>query len=47
MRDGHFWLIQFGKAVCTARAPQCGTCPVADLCEFYVALPAGPVASTS
>ena len=31
-RDGHFWLIQFGKRVCTARAPKCATCPVHDLC---------------
>ncbi len=37
MRDGHFWLIQFGKRVCKARAPQCETCPVNDLCEFYAA----------
>ncbi len=25
MRDGHFWLIQFGKRVCRARAPECAT----------------------
>ena len=31
-RDGHFWLIQFGKAICTARAPKCPECPVADIC---------------
>ena len=37
MRDGHFWLIQFGKAICTARAPQCDICPVAGLCEYYAA----------
>ncbi len=30
--DGHFWLIQFGKAVCAARAPKCDRCPIADLC---------------
>ncbi|GAA5055410.1 endonuclease III [Erythrobacter westpacificensis] len=35
MRDGHFWLIQFGKQVCKARTPRCATCPVNDLCEFY------------
>ena len=35
MRDGHFWLIQFGKRVCKARTPKCATCPVNDLCEFY------------
>ena len=35
LRDGHFWLIQLGKRICTARAPECGRCPVADLCLFY------------
>jgi len=34
LRDGHFWLIQFGKRVCTARAPKCPACPVNDLCEW-------------
>lgn len=37
MRDGHFWLIQFGKRVCKARAPRCEACPVNDLCELYAA----------
>ncbi len=35
MHDGHFWLIQFGKRVCTARAPKCTTCPVNGLCDYY------------
>ena len=35
LRDGHFWLIQFGKRICTARAPKCAACPVSDLCEYY------------
>lgn len=35
MHEGHFWLIQFGKRVCTARSPKCATCPVNDLCEWY------------
>ena len=35
MRDGHFWLIQFGKAVCTARAPKCETCFLNDMCRFH------------
>ena len=35
LRDGHFWLIQFGKRICTARAPKCETCPVSDLCLYY------------
>ncbi|WP_338241756.1 endonuclease III domain-containing protein [Aurantiacibacter hainanensis] len=38
MRDGHFWLIQFGKQVCKARSPRCEVCPVSDLCEYYAAL---------
>lgn len=33
LRDGHFWLIQFGKRVCRARIPKCAICPVSDLCE--------------
>ena len=35
LHDGHFWLIQFGKAICTARNPKCETCPVSELCLFY------------
>lgn len=26
-------IVQFGRDVCTARAPQCATCPLAALCE--------------
>ena len=37
LRDGHFWLIQFGKRICRARSPQCPVCPVQDLCEYYAA----------
>ena len=40
LHDGHFWLIQFGKRICTARAPKCAACPVNDLCEYYGALEA-------
>ncbi|MCM2504115.1 endonuclease III [Aureimonas altamirensis] len=32
LQDGHFWLIQFGKAVCHARRPSCSTCFLSDLC---------------
>jgi len=35
MADGHFWLIQFGKRVCTSRSPKCDRCPVSDLCLWY------------
>ena len=38
LRDGHFWLIQFGKRICTARSPKCERCPVSDLCLYYAAL---------
>lgn len=32
LRDGHFWLLQFGKEICNARTPKCEACPVNDLC---------------
>jgi endonuclease-3 len=32
LRDGHFWLIQFGKNVCTSRAPACPSCSINDIC---------------
>lgn len=31
----HHWLILFGRYHCTARKPQCATCPFTDLCEYY------------
>ena len=37
LRDGHFWLIQFGKRICKARSPACEICPVSNLCVFYLA----------
>ncbi|WP_279479165.1 endonuclease III [Aureimonas sp. SK2] len=36
-RDGHFWLIQFGKSVCLSRRPRCETCFLADLCRWFAA----------
>ena len=33
-RGAHHWLILHGRYVCTARKPRCGTCVIADLCEF-------------
>lgn len=30
----HHWLILHGRYVCTARKPQCGNCPIRDLCEY-------------
>ena len=26
-------IVQFGRDTCTARSPQCGSCPLNDLCE--------------
>ncbi|MEO1066307.1 MAG: endonuclease III [Pseudomonadota bacterium] len=33
MRDGHFWLLNFGKQICKARGPDCIACPVEMICE--------------
>lgn len=32
--DAHHWLILHGRYVCKARAPDCPTCGIADLCEY-------------
>ena len=32
--DAHHWLILHGRYVCTARAPRCQACRVADCCDF-------------
>lgn len=37
LRDGHFWLLQFGKKVCTSRAPKCPDCPVNHICKAHAA----------
>ncbi|RUR18411.1 endonuclease III [Legionella sp. km535] len=34
LHDAHHWLILHGRYVCTARNPQCSTCPIKDLCEY-------------
>jgi endonuclease-3 len=33
MSHAHHWLILHGRYVCKARAPECGKCPIADLCK--------------
>ncbi len=33
-RHAHHWLILHGRYVCTARNPQCPSCPVRDLCLY-------------
>ena len=32
--DAHHWLLLHGRYVCTARAPRCDQCVLADLCEY-------------
>ena len=32
-------IVQFGRDVCTARAPKCAECPVAHLCEHAKKVP--------
>jgi endonuclease-3 len=33
-RHCHHWLILHGRYICKARKPDCGNCPVYDLCAF-------------
>jgi endonuclease-3 len=32
--DAHHWLILHGRYICKARTPDCGHCPIVDLCEW-------------
>lgn len=32
--DAHHWLILHGRYICKARKPECGRCPINDLCEY-------------
>jgi endonuclease-3 len=40
LQDAHHWLILHGRYVCTARAPHCPACAIADLCEYRHKTPA-------
>jgi endonuclease-3 len=33
LRHAHHWLILHGRYICKARAPECGKCPISDLCR--------------
>jgi endonuclease-3 len=33
-RHAHHWLILHGRYICKARKPNCGVCPINDLCPF-------------
>ena len=35
-RHAHHWLILHGRYVCTARAPKCASCVIAELCDYRV-----------
>ena len=34
LKDAHHWLILHGRYTCVARRPRCGSCVIADLCEY-------------
>ena len=34
LKDAHHLLILHGRYTCKARKPDCGACPIADLCEY-------------
>jgi len=33
--DFHHYLILYGREVCSARKPLCGSCKISDCCEYY------------
>ncbi|MDI9459340.1 endonuclease III [Candidatus Darwinibacter acetoxidans] len=34
--DAHHWLILHGRALCKARKPLCGECPLQEHCRYYL-----------
>ncbi|RMH92956.1 endonuclease III [Lysobacter pythonis] len=34
LRHAHHWLILHGRYICKARKPDCGLCPILDLCHW-------------
>jgi endonuclease-3 len=34
LMNAHHWLLLHGRHVCKAKTPMCGTCVIAELCEF-------------
>ncbi len=45
--DAHHWLLLHGRYVCTARAPACPGCLIADLCEYPDKTVSAPSQKTS
>ncbi len=31
----HHWLIYHGRQICHSQKPECGVCPLAELCDYY------------
>ncbi|MGY0504015.1 endonuclease III [Luteimonas sp. e5] len=42
LQDAHHWLILHGRYICKARNPECGLCPVHDLCRWPGKTPLEP-----
>ncbi|MBV9791354.1 MAG: endonuclease III [Chloroflexi bacterium] len=42
----HVNMILHGRQICHAQRPECGRCPLADLCDYYAAPRAQPAVST-
>jgi endonuclease-3 len=34
LHDAHNWLILLGRYICKARSPDCGKCPVMNVCQY-------------
>lgn len=45
LQDAHHWLILHGRYTCKARTPECGRCPIRDLCRFKDKTPGGDAPS--
>ena len=35
LSNAHHWLLLHGRYICTARKPNCGECPLTQICDFY------------
>src|SRR5690606_31755035 len=40
--QAHHWIIHHGRAICSARRPRCGICPLEGLCPSAPRLEAAP-----
>lgn len=34
LKNAHNWLVLHGRYICKARKPECGKCPIYDLCDY-------------